>query len=419
MILDTATPRTPWQTVLMGGFIFFGCFLLAWVSVIRGFYLDYVIPPALLFATIYLIHLRVPTVKFWRRAPRLLVVAMLGFMVVSTIAALRSVAWPVDTARDLKPFIFAGVFFLALYAFTFFYHLKDRRLADQMLRAVGWGWLLGVVILVAEFSFQPLSTFVNSFGGPDRIGASTFNRAVVILAVLSWLAVPVLRQRFGVYGALVPIAAMWVLSLAGESQTIQIGLPIAVLAYLAATWRPYLTCTALAGGAAMLLVSAPFAYQLLFLIAPKLPGLSEDIFLIRAEIWDGVARLALEAPIFGHGFFATPNAGKGLVEHVYFFPDLASHPHNIFLEIWADLGLAGVVFGLVLIVATWRGLRQLPRAIVPAATGATTLVVLVLLISHSLWSTWLIGFLAFFAGFVVLVSQSLVEASSSVEAPSS
>ncbi|MFV2093408.1 MAG: O-antigen ligase family protein, partial [Hyphomicrobiales bacterium] len=128
------------------------------------------------------------------------------------------------------------------------------------------------------------------------------------------------------------------------------------------------------------------------------------------EIWDGVPRLILNAPLFGDGFFTTNRAGNTLVEHIYFFPKAAAHPHNVFLEIWADLGFVGVIFGLLLLYAVWRGLRALSPALLPAAVGATTMILLVLLLSYSMWSAWYIGFLVFFAGFVRLLDQSLREA---------
>ncbi|MFV2093409.1 MAG: hypothetical protein ACC634_10030, partial [Hyphomicrobiales bacterium] len=58
-------------------------------------------------------------------------------------------------------------------------------------------------------------------------------------------------------------------------------LPIALIAYLAALWVPKLINMAMIGGAALLLVSAPFAYQVLFRVAPDVPGLNEAIFLVR------------------------------------------------------------------------------------------------------------------------------------------
>lgn len=394
------------QSMLIGGFALFGAFFLAWTSVIRGFYAEYVIPPALLFATIYFLRSKMLIREYWNATPRAFGAAMLGFMIMAAIAAWRTT--PLSSPfLELKPYMFFVVFYLALFSFTFFCILNDRQQIKGILRALFWGWLVGLSILTAEFTFQPLSNFMNSLGAADKIYASDFNRSVYILAVLSWLIVPTLRPRLGPVGAIAPVGVIWLLSLGSENQAVQIGLPIALAAYLAALWKPKPISTVMLAGAALLLVTAPFTYQVLFRVAPDVPGLNEVIFLVRAEIWDGVARLILKNPFLGEGFYTTMRAGNTLVEHIYFLPKAAAHPHNVFLEIWADLGFVGVIFGLLLIYAVWRGLRALSPGVLPAAIGATTMILLVLLLSYSMWSAWYIGFLAFFAGFLRLVDQSL------------
>ena len=407
MTHDTATTRTSLKSILMGGFIFFGCFLLAWVTVVRGNYLDYVIPPALLFANAYLLHIGLPAREFWGNTARPLAIALLGFAILSAIAAFRVVSLPPDTIQELKPFIFSGVFFLAVFIVNFFRTITDPAHIDWIRRAVMGGWLFGLLILVGEFSTQFILGLLNSPGNPGNLTASDFNRGVIILAALSWLAVPYLKPKLGAIGALAPVVLFWVASMFSQSQTIQIGLPISVFVYLAALWGPTLSRNVLAGGAAVLLATAPIAYQALFRIAPGIPGLSEKLFLDRAEIWDGVSRLVLDAPIFGHGFYTTKRAGTTFLEYIYFSGSNVAHPHNAFLEIWADLGFAGVIFGLVLLYSIWRGLRGLSPAVLPAALGGATVLLLVLLLSHSMWSPWIIGFLAFFAGFLSLIDQSL------------
>lgn len=83
------------------------------------------------------------------------------------------------------------------------------------------------------------------------------------------------------------------------------------------------------------------------------------------------------------------------------------HPHNIFLQIWMELGAAGVVlFGLALFGAGLALIRaSLPAAVAAGAAGAIGAILVSAMVEASLWQVWRLS-AAGLAGLGVALSYS-------------
>lgn len=107
---------------------------------------------------------------------------------------------------------------------------------------------------------------------------------------------------------------------------------------------------------------------------------SSGLSSFRIELWESAVRIAAAHPVTGTGYFRETGIYAGR-------PDIATHPHNLFLGLAVFYGIpaAAAFGGLVLLAtrATWRGARQ---ASVDARLGALGfLAVLVVLLVNGIF----------------------------------
>jgi hypothetical protein len=106
----------------------------------------------------------------------------------------------------------------------------------------------------------------------------------------------------------------------------------------------------------------------------------------RTELYQQVGRLIQDYPFTGSGFASFPMVYSTyvLLIQVYFLP----HTHNIFLQIWIEQGLLGVIAFVWLLVAlgrwTWQQ-RGKANWLVVGGIGATTAMVLHGMVDAPLW----------------------------------
>ena len=125
-------------------------------------------------------------------------------------------------------------------------------------------------------------------------------------------------------------------------------------------------------------------------------------WLHRIAVWQSVAARVLEGLPFGFGAeFArawsqsTPPmiAIPGVSVPISLMP---THPHNVFLQIWLELGLPGVMFLTAAIFFGLHALRDagLPRATMVGVAGAAGCILSSFLVEGSLWQVWRLAAIA-------------------------
>ena len=171
---------------------------------------------------------------------------------------------------------------------------------------------------------------------------------------------------------------------------------------------------AIAFGIIAVLAAAPlYAFLPVDAILANFSGEAPPSWLHRVVIWQSVAARIPEGLPFGHGadfariwgetapMIEIAGAGQPL-------STIPTHPHNIFLQIWLELGLPGV---LSLAAALYFGAKALqksapPRAVTVGAAGAAGVIVSSFLVEGSLWQVWRLAAIAL-AGMGVALSLSL------------
>jgi len=168
-----------------------------------------------------------------------------------------------------------------------------------------------------------------------------------------------------------------------DHQAGTVGLLAAMGVWLLATWWR----SALRGLWTVVLLLALLAspFQGLLLEHYVTPRMEDPLraLLVRQQIWRFAAERALEKPVIGWGFEASeriPNMGELSLQNPR--PDkriVSGHPHNVFLQLWLELGIAGVALG------GWFLLRLRDRIATPLAQAALAYSLMPALLSIGLW----------------------------------
>ena len=109
---------------------------------------------------------------------------------------------------------------------------------------------------------------------------------------------------------------------------------------------------------------------------------------MRVEIWDYLSWRIAERPWLGWGL-----GSSHLLEWVnpdslayHFVHQPAPHPHNVFIELWVELGIPGLILGLAFAALTLRKIEHMPPQFMPYATGAWAAAFCLSLVAYDFWT---------------------------------
>lgn len=119
----------------------------------------------------------------------------------------------------------------------------------------------------------------------------------------------------------------------------------------------------------------------------------------RILIWNEIAHLALQSPFLGVGADMTYVLKPLLHETPKTAPDFAGygipHPHNVYLQVWVELGLVGILLltlmGISCLILIWRlSAAERPYACGLFAASATSIGA-----SYGMWQIWFMSIFGF------------------------
>ena len=276
-------------------------------------------------------------------------------------------------------------------------------------RARPWalpGLALAAALLVLEHSTHlGLTSLISGeeFGGPrwaDRLnrGALAVLLHAFAPALLLWLG----RRRAAAAALLA--GALLLVSFYRSETTLAAGV-LALVTLAVALRRPASAARLFFWvGAAALLLPLPAALLL------EAAGLQQAAWLdvtarARVQIWSFAAERILERPLLGWGLDAAdalPNFG---VQPLLPYEErvIPIHPHNGGLQLWLELGLPGLLLGLL----AWRRAAGAAAALPPAARAFLYAAAAALLLAQSLsFGLWQSRWLAF--AFTILLQLRLL-----------
>ena len=348
----------------------------------------------------------------------LLLLALIGLLVVSALT--------VDYIENDRIRILLKPGFILLAMTTLRYAVSNRCELDQNLLSKFFvtGMIVGMLLIFC-LNYWNDSELVQYLDNQyELVRVHKLNRALEIASVLVFLTgMGVINRLKSVALTVLFVLSIYIFSFSVvgaafwsgtwhprihvDSETVQLGLPLAFLVFVVAQKFPRITTNAVFAGIGAMLLTAPWMYRLIYKILNSTIDHSMPIgirkILFRSEIWDIVATKSLESPIFGHGIDSARYLGNIVVVSTDKPAIVLLHPHNMILQIWLDLGFVGVAIVAGLLFLGWKYVSKLHHSTQPAILGGLTMLIVFSIVTHSLWQTWSVSLIAIF----VTLSASL------------
>jgi len=333
----------------------------------------------------YLVHLASK-----RERPRLTVAHWVFAALVAAIAL--STLGPVDDSDRLREVLFWAALGIVFYAVTV--QVGSRRL---LLVALAAATLVEALVTIYEYvdgwsdRFSLLNGAIVYPLPSGTLGHPNALAQFLVLAVLGVLALALAEQgalrRVGFLAVVMGSLALVVTF----SRASWIAFAVGVSVYLLdrRTRVPVLAAGAVAaiGAASLALFNAGAIGAR---ISSPFSGDTAGLYGFRAELVRRAAETIADHPFAGSGRFEEAGVYAGR-------PDLATHPHNLFLGVAVFFGIpAAIAFGALVLLAlrsAWRGSRARASADSLTALGFLALLVALLvngILEYPLWNTSLL-----------------------------
>ncbi|MFA5775133.1 MAG: O-antigen ligase family protein, partial [Ilumatobacteraceae bacterium] len=226
--------------------------------------------------------------------------------------------------------------------------------------------VLSLVVSGGALSFYGLAEY---FISPDHLGDGRLNSVFVpanyhamFIVPIILLVLPLLREWRGTWRGGVATVSVLVMTLSlyftysfGGYLALGAGLLIMVFAQA----RPKQRIGALI--VVVLLGLAVVATQLqTFKLWNVFNVSGRSSTSVRVQIWHSAAVMIQEHPVFGIGYANFESVYRQVVPRLYWPPLewLVTQPHNLYLALWTEIGIFGLLTFLWLIIAAFRVLRR-------------------------------------------------------------
>lgn len=341
------------------------------------------------------------------RPDRRLALALLPFFAL----ALASALWAFEPRGAVTLALRSlGTLLVALLLADCFARLPPA-LARRALRWLLPGFALGLLLLLEELvSGLALREWLGGTRFDGDRQADHLNRSALGLLLLGFAAAFQARRTLAPWSGPALLGLLLLVLLLFPSSTALLGCGVGLALLGIAQAAP-------AAGRGLLLAGLLLALPLMPLVAwavgaAGLAGMEELGITARARayIWDFTLARILERPWLGWGFDAAPNMPNFGVQPFFDYETkvIPLHPHSGGLQVWLDLGLAGMLLALPPLLLAWRRLARRPA---PAAAYGVALCGALLTaasLSFGLWQSRWLG-LAFLALLLLRLAQRAAE----------
>lgn len=243
-------------------------------------------------------------------------------------------------------------------------------------------------------------------GSVLKISEANLNRRTTILIWLLWPAIilaihdPNRYRRVVAYVSLGLGAA--IIFFYGSHQTSQLALLGGLVAYGFANWfnRAAVLMAVTGIWSAAVLLAVPIALLVFHANLHQADWLFHSAR-HRVVIWGTAAEEVMRSPVIGIGADATRVAMRKAVSNTVqakpkrdlgrFESGYANHAHNVYLQVWYELGAIGALLFLSIGLLTLQAIAKLQASAQPAAISMFVTTSLLIGFSYSMWQTWFIS----------------------------
>ncbi|MGJ3240416.1 MAG: O-antigen ligase family protein [Anaerolineae bacterium] len=287
-----------------------------------------------------------------------------------------------------------------------------------------WQWMLGVVIaglsvaVIGLYLYSVGEGVITAEGGARRLASiyGSPNNVGLLLGRMIPFVIAIMLGFAGIrryLGGIVSVVMLIAVALTQSVGAILVGIPAGIATVLVSWYGrralPFLLSGLLVGvvvTAGLMQISTRFAGLL---------DMSSGTNFIRIRVWESSIEILSEYPITGIGLdqFLYAYSGTYVRPDAIADPDL-SHPHNIILDFWMRLGIAGVLWLMIVQSIYWREawrLRQntdnsYSQVIITGSMGAMMALLLHGMIDNSVFVIDLSYVFVFLLAIIAQLSQS-------------
>lgn len=312
-----------------------------------------------------------------------------------------SLIWGIDPREGAHKLVDIAAIWIVLLALLGF---ADRIGPDQRGRlalVLAGGLAVGLILLAIETMFDyPLHRLVMGSNNPRLVDLMESKRSVDALPLLVWPVAIALARLGKKWLAIVLILTFAAACTRWTASSAMLGMAVAIVILLLAVRWPK-SARRLLGAVTILafMLVVPFAimtYDHGAAASPLIKRSGQH----RAEIWHFAAERALERPLFGHGFDSSRAIPNGSEVSAFQAPDkpiIPLHPHNVFLQIWLELGAVGVALAAIPPLLALRAIGDWPLDAARLGTAGFAASLVVAGLAFGIWQSWWMATLAFSA----------------------
>lgn len=268
--------------------------------------------------------------------------------------------------------------------------------------------IIASIALFVELKWDfPLYRFFAHINSEKILAHSILNKHVSTLILFAPFALFFAHQNKQYVAALLASIFITAMLIVTESQAAQLASIVMVLTTAGMFIMPQLMRHAVFIGLSLLWVFLPWVAPILFdafaeTLNHKGSLSNAACASMRLENWDFISRKIQENPWTGFGVDSTRSILFD-TDEVYFPSNSILHPHNVILQTWIEFGILGPSLSLTILYILHRRINHLSHGqqYLPMAIFCGTMVFL--LVSWSMWASWLIGLVLFLAVLLTLV----------------
>lgn len=259
-------------------------------------------------------------------------------------------------------------------------------------------------LILIEFNFDlPFHRFYQSLSEPSEpIDMWAVNRGQVLNAVwlwpIAWLLFKHHKKSAAIVGCALIIGSVF---FAWSSQGAALAILVGGMTW--ATMRLYPSRFVLKAFfifIAIIIFAMPLITEILYMYAG--PWLAENLQAGAASerlfIWHITVTQIMEHPVLGYGFEATKSLSpiyidqaSGASQNYLKSVDLISHPHNFALQIWLEMGLAGILLMLFHLSCLFKYIDRMNNNIWPLVMACLTSILAIGSVNYGVWQGWWLG----------------------------
>jgi len=255
----------------------------------------------------------------------------------------------------------------------------ERRLVT---RALLIGFTVGLAMLASEIVTEGALYRLRYSDADPSDAYSQASAPLVIFTIAAFALAGALRGPW----RLLPLAGTLALSLVFKHWAGVLGGIGGIAIWTLASLAPRAARWVWGGLLLLFLLVAPFQGLLMQKYWPQDPDWRPRAVEMREQIWRFGGERILERPILGWGFagsYNLPDMGEVSMRHTA-KKVISNHPHNVFLQLWLELGIPGVLLG------GWFLFALLTRVRRPLAQAILLYILVQGWVSAGLWpSRWL------------------------------